>query len=239
MLILFDIDATLITTCRSGVVAMEIAGRELFGPGFTAEKTAFAGRLDPLIIADLLRDNGKEVSVANLEAMRRGYRRHLEHRLEDRSLARPLPGVVPLLNALEERGDAVLGLLTGNYQDTGEIKLRACGIDPKRFTIQVWGDHSPHIPPCRTHLPPIGMERYRAAHGPLESDRVTIIGDTPHDVACAKAHGCRSLGVATGSFSFEDLQQAGASHVVSDLSQTAPIVEWLLDSGGNGVGRHE
>ena len=84
------------------------------------------------------------------------------------------------------------------------------------------------MPPCRTHLPAVGMARYRERHGEIECERVTIIGDTPHDVACAKAHGCRCLGVATGSFSHDDLSRAGADLVLADLSGTKEVVGWLL-----------
>jgi phosphoglycolate phosphatase len=228
MLIFFDIDATLITTSRSGMYAIEAAGRDLFG-SFSIEGTEFAGRLDPLILADVLRENGQEASAANLAAMRNGYRRHLTERLKEHGVARPLPGVVDLLDELDGSPAAVLGLLTGNFPDTGAIKLRASGIDPARFAIQVWGDQSPHVPPCRTHLPAIGIERYRSVHGEIQHARVTVIGDTPHDVACALANGCRSLGVATGSYSVDDLRRAGADHVVQDLSATREVLRWLVD----------
>jgi phosphoglycolate phosphatase len=226
-LILFDVDATLITTSRSGMVAMEEAGRELFGARFTAADAEFAGRLDPLILADLLRSNGQEASAANLDAMRACYGRHLKRRLEDPSLAQPLPGVMELLKRLEARAIAA-GLLTGNYPETGRMKLRASGIDPQRFAVQVWGDCSPHDVPCRTHLPAVAMERYRARYGPIEPAQVTIIGDTPHDVAAARAHGCRSLGVATGMHTMEQLRSARADEVLENLAHTSRVEAWLL-----------
>jgi len=58
---------------------------------------------------------------------------------------------------------------------------------------------------------------------------VVIIGDTPHDITCAQAHGCRSIGVATGAFSIDDLRQAGADLAVSDLSNADALVEWMLE----------
>jgi phosphoglycolate phosphatase len=228
MLIFFDVDATLITTSRSGILAMESVGRYLFGSRFTTDRTEFAGRLDPLILMDLLRSNDLEVSEANLRAMREGYRRSLAERLKEPGIAAALPGVMSLLEALEATEGIILGLLTGNYPDTGALKLRACGIDPERFAIQVWGDQSPHVPPCRTHLPAVGMERYRERHGQIEGSRVVVIGDTPHDIACALANGCRSLGVATGSYSEDDLRSAGADLVVPDLSRTVDVVRWLV-----------
>lgn len=228
MLILFDIDATLISTGGMGIRAMGDAGRALVGDGFTTERTEFAGRLDPLIIADLLRHNGLEPTPERMAAMRQGYREHLARRLRtEHDRCRALPGVLTLLDELERRQEPVLGLLTGNYADTGSMKLRACGIDPGRFRLAVWGDESPHEPPSRNHLPGVGKERYSTLVG-RAAERVVVIGDTPHDVACARAHGCRAIGVATGSFSIERLREAGADRVFKDLSATEEVLEALV-----------
>lgn len=201
------------------------AGRELYGPGFTEHRVQYAGRLDPLIIEDLLRDNGQDVSAQNARAMRDGYRRHLERRLET-APARALPGVMALLAALRDRPDCTLGLLTGNFAETGVMKLRACGVDPEWFALAVWGDHSPHTPARREHLSGVGLARFRARHG-RHPRRAVIVGDTPHDVSCALAGGCECLGVGTGKFSLDDLRRAGAHRVETDLSRTGEILAWL------------
>lgn len=229
MLILFDIDATLISTSGVGMRALGAAGQELFGAGFTEARTAFAGRLDPVIIADLLRDNGQEPTPEHRRAMRAGYRKHLEKHLDGGAVRRVLPGVPELLGELRGRDGVVLGLLTGNFPETGAIKLRACGIEPEWFEVAVWADDSPHDPPAREHLPAVGIAKYRARKGrEIEPSRVTIVGDTPHDVSCALANGCRCLGVATGMFSVEQLLGAGAHRAVVDLSDTAGVVGWLV-----------
>ena len=226
-LILFDIDATLISTSGVGIRAMEEAGRDLFGPAFASTGVEYAGRLDPLIVRDLLIANGLEPSDSNALALRHGYRKHLTQKLPETTRARALPGVPALLDALADR--ATLGLLTGNYQDTGSLKLRACGIDPARFPISAWGDESPHDPPDRCHLPPVAMARFQQCFGHApDLSRCTIVGDTPHDIRCAKLNGLRSLGVATGSFTLAALQAAGADHVLPDLSNTAAAVDWLI-----------
>ncbi len=232
MLILFDIDATLITTGGVGVRAMADAGRELHGEAFTSDGVEFSGRLDPLILADLLVRNGREPTRDSLEAMRGAYRRHLVRCLAAPGDRRMLPGVGTLLDALGDIPGLTLGLLTGNFADTGSMKLRACGIDPERFGIRVWGDESPHEPPARDHLPPVAMARYRERFGrDAEPSRVTIIGDTVHDVRCARAHGCRALAVATGRYSLSDLASAGAHHAVPTLADTPEILAWLLSPG--------
>ena len=228
MLVLFDIDATLIRTEGAGIKAMVDAGGELFGPGFSADGVLFAGRLDPLILVDLLFVNGQSPTPANMQAMREGYRKHLQTRLRS-GVGRALPGVAPLLDRIESAHEATLGLLTGNFAETGSLKLAACGIDASRFVVKVWGDDSPHTPPAREHLPAIGMQRYRQSRGrDIPPQRVLIIGDTPHDISCARAHGCRSLGVGTGQFRAEQLLAAGADHAVADLSNTDSIAGWIL-----------
>lgn len=73
------------------------------------------------------------------------------------------------------------------------------------------------------------MNRHAHRHGrPIDPNDVVIIGDTPHDIACARAHGCRSLGVGTGLFPAAHLLSLGADHAVDDLGQTQEIVAWLL-----------
>lgn len=234
MLLLFDIDLTLITTGGAGIRAMTAAGREVFGPGFTAEGVSYAGRLDPLIISDMLRVSGLEDTPAAHRRLREVYLAHLARELELSAGKRALPGVHQLLAGLDkdrrERADLTLGLLTGNFEATGRMKLAACGIDTARFTIAAWGDDSPHTPPRRDHLVPVALARDAARRGgTLAGERVTIIGDTPHDVACAKAHGCRALGVATGRTPIDELRGAGADLAVPDLSDTKAIRAWLLD----------
>lgn len=225
MLTLFDVDATLITTSRLGIAAMGQAGRELFGDGFDEHTVEYAGRLDPLIIADLLRAHDRPVTRQTVDKFRAGYRDHLSRLLLDKDTARTCPGVPDLLDALFAMDSMCVGLLTGNYPETGRIKLNAAGLDADRFHLHVWGCDSPHDPPARDHLPGVALERYRALRScDADPGRVWVVGDTPHDIACARAHGCRSLGVATGMFSVDDLRRAGADHVAPDLANTHEIV---------------
>jgi phosphoglycolate phosphatase-like HAD superfamily hydrolase len=228
MLILFDIDATLITTSRTGILAMADAGRELYGQDFSEAGVDFAGRLDPLILADLLRKHGHAPTRENVERFRAAYRRHLGPHLARPGVARALPGVQELVSALRGTSGVCIGLLTGNYADTGSLKLRAAGIDPGWFPVQVWGDDSPHDPPSRDHLPPVGLRRHREVTGlEIAPDRAVIIGDTPHDVRCALAHGLRALGVGTGMFTPAALEAAGAHRAVPNLADTQEVLRWL------------
>jgi phosphoglycolate phosphatase len=227
MLILFDIDATLLTSSGAGVTALEMGGKQAFRETFSVAGVDFAGRLDPLIIADLLRANGLERSAGNAAALRDGYARNLPELLARPGSVSACPGVHPLLAALREDRSVTLGLLTGNFEPTGVMKLRAVKIEPTWFPIRVWGDESPHDPPSRDHLPAVALSRQAKAIGKAEPRRTVVIGDTPHDVACAKANGCRSVAVATGHFSVDRLAACSPDLVVRDLADTRGMLDWF------------
>ena len=228
MLVLFDIDMTLLTTDGAGMKALGDAGRDRFGPGFDETRTDYGGRLDPLIIHDLLMANGIEPVAEHAAALRAGYREHLGRRLAARP-AQALAGAAELVDALAEQDSVMLGVLTGNFEETGRLKLGSAGIERAEFVLNVWGDESPHAPPARAHLPAVAIERYAAAQRRvLAADRVLIIGDTVHDVSCALANGCRVLGVATGHAVARDLHEAGAHRVETDLRDTEGIVRWIM-----------
>jgi len=227
MLTLFDIDGTILRTFGLGIRAMGEAGRGLFGESFDESRVRFAGRLDPLIINDLLEANGVETTPCTLARFRDAYREQLEAMLLGEP-AELCPGVNELVDALERRSPMTLGLLTGNFPETGEIKLRSGGMDPNRFPVRVWGEDSPHHPPTRDHLPHVGFARYLEYHQrEIDPADVVIIGDTPEDVRCATSTGCRCIAVGTGRYSIDELLDAGADLAVGDLSDTETIVGWI------------
>jgi phosphoglycolate phosphatase len=227
VLVLFDIDCTLLNADGAGMASLVEAGQVLYGEGFTADGVEFAGRLDPLIVRDLLAANGHEVALDAERAMRRGYRAALSRRLQEAGSARALPGAVALAGELRKTPGVTVGLLTGNFPETGAIKLRAAGIDPEGFEVAAWGDSSPHDPPAREHLAPVAISAHERLKGSrLGAEQVIVIGDTPHDVACARASGCRALAVATGRYTRADL--AAADLAVEDLGDIGELVPWIL-----------
>lgn len=227
MLLLFDIDLTLLTTQGSGMRAMIAAGRELFGPRFTAEGVDFAGRLDPLIIADLFAASGVPRSPDNVTAFRVAYTRTLAEHLALSPGKTALPGVLDLLAVLRQRS-VTLGLLTGNFEATASLKLRACGIDPAWFPVRAWGDDSPNAPPRRPDLVPVAMDRHYRLAGRRPAPReVIVIGDTPHDIAAAKEHGCVAVAVATGRTPLDDLRTCRPDLALPDLTHAAPLLDLL------------
>jgi phosphoglycolate phosphatase-like HAD superfamily hydrolase len=225
MLILFDIDGTLLLSNGAGVRAMTAAGRAVVGPHFTLDGVEVAGRLDPLIWADAAAAAGLDGADGLHEEFRSTYARLLDEHFRTKS-ARALPGVAALVARLRDLDGVTIGLLTGNYPETGRLKLLAAGLDPDAFAVAAWGcDGS-----SRRDLPHVAMARFRERTGrAIDPARVVIIGDTPHDIDCAKAAACKVIGVATGpSFAAEDLRTHGPDLLVDDLSDTEGLVRWLL-----------
>lgn len=232
-LYLFDIDGTLLITRGLGIRAMELAGQDLFGSSFAVSGVDFAGSLDPLLFDELITRN----RVADTPASRAGLRTRYSLRLTELLAASPadataLPGIAPLLAGVAADPRITLGLLTGNFAETGRLKLRHCGIDPDVFQLHVWGDESPHPRPSRDHLPAVAHQRMHARGRAIHPQCTVVIGDTPHDIRCAAANGCRAAAVATGKYSVAQLQSAGADHVFHDLSDTAAVLEALARLAG-------
>ncbi|MGJ8635272.1 MAG: HAD family hydrolase [Phycisphaerales bacterium] len=232
MLILFDIDMTLLETNHIGMECLHEAGRELFDRDFSVEGITFGGSLDPVIITEMLRLNGVDPTAESIGAMRSGYHARLDALSKSQSIARPLAGAHELVGAVCGHGSQpTVGLLTGNYEETGTLKIRSAGFDPSVFVVNAWGDGSKHAEPMRSHLPPVAIENYLGLKGrPIDPESVVIIGDTIHDVSCAKDNGCRALAVATGHASFDELVEAGADRTVEDLTDTEGIVRWIMNA---------
>ena len=201
---------------------MERAGQQVLGESFSLDGVVVAGGLDPWIFSEAARTSGLEISESAQEAFRSVLLGELVREL---AITHPppaaLPGVLELLRELRAETAATLGLLTGNFPHTGAAKLEAAGIDPEWFEISVWGDEAPDRPA----LVALAMERHRVAR----RKDVIVIGDTPRDVQCALAHGCRALAVATGGYSVQDLLAAGASAVVADLRNPEPLWRMLRE----------
>ncbi len=229
MLVLFDIDGTLLRTRGAGVASMEVAGRSLFHEGFSMAGVDFAGRLDPLIWRAAAEVNGIADHARHEPAFRAAYAdAFAEAFRRGEASSAALTGVGELLTALVAR-EVDLGIVTGNYPETGAIKLREAGLEAARFTATAWGSDGGH----RRELPPLAIDRHAAATGRrLAAERVVVIGDTPHDVDCARHASCRSIAVATGpSYDRGDLERERPDLLVDDLGATADLVDWILADG--------
>ena len=229
-LVLFDIDGTLILSGKAGLRGLAGAVRHLYGSDGSLDHVPLAGRTDRAIVSDVLTEIGRDPTADEIERLRATYLHQLQQEIgkpvADRSGV--LPGVPGLLDALEERSDLRVGLLTGNFEQGARIKLEYFALW-HRFSFGAFGDD--HVD--RRALVPIALERARAAGHPAASAaEVVIIGDTPLDVDCALAHGARVIGVATGHFSSRELETAGAGLVVESLEEIDTVVRWIQTHHG-------
>ena len=234
MLILFDIDGTLLSTNGAARRAFHRGLLEVYGTAGPIATHAFDGKTDPQIARELLRAAG--LTDAAIErgfpALWQAYLRELAAELAlPGQQTTVYPGVPELLDALEALGDRVIvGLLTGNIEPGAQIKLSAAGL-AGRFRVGAYGSDREQ----REALPPIAVERVRALTGrEVRGREIVIIGDTPYDVTCGRSLGVRALGVATGRHDVATLAAAGADAVFPDLSDTAALLAWILDEGAAG-----
>ena len=226
-LVLFDIDGTLVLTGGAGIRAMNRAGQSVLGVPRILDGVPVAGRTDWSIFRDALDRIGRDLTAS---CSRGSARRTSPPARGD--LARGdgvkavMPGVHDLLSALGSRGDVSLGLVTGNFHEAARIKLEHFDLW-RHFRCGAFGEDAVD----RNALVPFALERARGCGVPdVPYEDVLVVGDTPHDVACAAAVGAVPIAVATGTFTVDQLRQAGAPVVLSDLSDTAGFVR-LMDDG--------
>ena len=225
-LILFDIDGTLINSSRIGRAALGQALLDVYGTAGDLETYVFAGKTDRRIVREVMTAAGWP--AADIEARL--------PELDERMAAAgrglftpqtvwPCPGVIDLLAALAQRDDVMPALLTGNIRQTAPLKLAAAGIDPGRFVAGAYGSDSLE----RDELFAIARQRAAAATGQAFSGGdVTIVGDTPADIRCARSGGGQAIAVATGPYSRETLLAHRPDHLFTDLARTEEVLRVLF-----------
>lgn len=225
-LVLFDIDGTLVRVDGAGREAIRAALQDVYGVTGEIDGFDFHGRTDPAIVHGLLEPLGRgdDWVEAGLERLWEVYVERLERELERRrGRLTVLPGVPALLERLRSDPGFVCGLLTGNVEAGAWSKLRACGL-AEAFAFGAFGSDSPR----REALPPFALRRAEARTGVrFEPDAVVVVGDTPADIACARAAGARAVAVATGGYSATELAGRGADVVLASLEDTEAALRAL------------
>ncbi len=221
-LVLWDIDSTLIVSGGAGERALVTALHRAFGIIGTLEEVELAGRTDRWIARRILAKFAVPPTPDNVSRYLEGYLHALPGELENPH-AQVLPGVRELLAALAQRGDVAQGLLTGNLRRGAEIKLGHHAL-LEHFAFGAFADDSE----LRNDLGPHAVRRAGAHHSvEFAADRVWVLGDTPHDIECGKVIGARTLAIATGQFSVDQLRAHQPTAAVADLSDTAAILALL------------
>jgi phosphoglycolate phosphatase len=182
-LFLFDIDGTLIRSAGAGKKAMERALEAVYGVKNGLRNIQMMGRTDPSIVDDVILQYHLVDNEGKRERFRRIYYELLEDEIKIENPEKKVcAGVESLLKTLQKRKDSILGLLTGNWRQSGLIKLRHFGIDGF-FETGAFADDSP----LREELVPIAVARAEKLKGrSISKECVFVIGDTPLDIQGAR-----------------------------------------------------
>ena len=226
MLLLFDIDGTLMQGATAEhSAALHEALHEVHGITDPPRVEA-AGRTDGEIARNILLLAG--VSAQRIDARADDVRTaacEAYARLCPGDLrAKVAPGIPALLDRLSDRDGVTLALVTGNYEPIARLKLRRAGIG-WYFPTDQGGFGSDDEE--RAALPGIARTRAGGDSTPFPRNRTIVIGDTPRDIACARADGVRVLAVATGPFAAHAL--TGADAVARDAQALTPLLLSALD----------
>jgi phosphoglycolate phosphatase-like HAD superfamily hydrolase len=219
-LILFDIDGTLVDCGIAAGRSFSKAFREAFGipcPIFASEEVS--GLTDSAILMEVVRR--LKCECADFDTRRaltfERYARKLTLELKRRP-ARQMPGADLAVRAARAMPGCAVGLLTGSTEATARIKLESAGLEFDQFACSAFSEDGE----LREALPPAARGRFAQLFG-REPDLIILIGDTPRDVQAASATGCEFIGVTTGPFGRDALEEAGAGIILSDLSDTESL----------------
>jgi phosphoglycolate phosphatase-like HAD superfamily hydrolase len=204
----WDIDGTLLTTARAGVFSLEDALEQVSGVRTSLQEATTAGLTDYAIAEVALRSVGDAADEDTVQEFLRVHGEQLAGYL-DRRQGYVMPGVREVLEDLAGRDDVVNLLLTGNIEAGAWAKLRHYELD--RFFPG--GGAFCAGPGAREEIARRALELADGA------TTAYVIGDTPHDVAAGKAVGAKTIAVATGSYTVEQLAEHEPWVVVERLPE--------------------
>lgn len=216
-LLLFDVDATLILTGGAGLRALNRAFRDLFDVENAMNDVAPHGKTDPAIVREIFQKNmpGQSVNDALIVTVLESYVGFLSDEVDRSDAYHVLPGILEILHHLHHRHDVLLGLATGNVESGARIKLRRGDLN-RYFGFGGYGSDAEDRP----GLVRRAVEKAARHHGRvIESHDVFVIGDTPLDIEAGRNAGYRTVGVATGHYSVDQLREAGADFAIPNFRE--------------------
>jgi phosphoglycolate phosphatase len=225
-LLLFDIDGTLIRSAGAGKKAMERSFESVYGVSEGLQHIQMMGRTDPSILDEAIHRYHLDDDRSKKDRFRDLYFKLLKQEIEiDRPGKKICTGVLTLLQNLERRTDTIIGLLTGNWRQSGLTKLRHFGID-RFFRTGAFADDSPF----RNDLAPIAIERAEKLSGEtILKKRTFVIGDTPLDIKCARPSGVKTVAVATGMHTVDQLTIEKPDFIFTDLGNNEAFLRAVFN----------
>ena len=217
IVVLFDVDETLVHTGGAGARSWKAAFDKLYGIPADIGEHSSAGETDPQVARATF--NAVVHREPSDDELARLYAQYLLHLADDIGVSdgyRVLPGAEKVLLRLGEAG-VILGLVSGAMEGAARTKLVPANLN-RFFVFGAYGTDSPD----RAELTGLAIEKAARLHDRLAPSQVFVVGDTPHDMDATNASGAASVGVASGHYSVDELKAAGGAHVLGSLEQGFP-----------------
>lgn len=226
----FDIDGTLVVTGGAGQVAFALTFAEEFAIDPITSDISFAGRSDRAIAMDLFEAHNIPASDENWRRFQVGYLPRLQAALAQ-CKGQVLPGVEALIARLQERGDVLLGLLTGNVVHAAEAKLDYYGLW-KHFAngspvVGGFGDHHTDRNDIARTAADEARQRHRQTSGEQSGEIMVVIGDTPNDIRCGRSIGAKVVATPTGQSPASELARHEPDLLVETLEDADTLLSWF------------
>lgn len=221
VLTLFDIDGTLVRGARCHYQAFVEAVRKYYGFEEDISGLNYAGKTDPQILREVLNLGGfteEEIEENFSRCQEYMVQYYLENVHKERVKA--LDGTIELLKELQDE-KTLLGLVTGNLEPIAYAKLDRAGFDHYFHFGGFGSDYEDRYLLVKKAI------QLAKKHYDYEGSKIFVIGDTPRDVEAAQVYDLKTIAVATGRYSVEDLDKTGADHVLENLNDKDEFLEIL------------
>lgn len=207
VLLIWDIDGTLIDCKGLGRRAMDKAFLNLYKKEQGFRNVSMAGRLDFQIVKKAFEIN--KVLDNNIIGFFDKYEEVLKEELRINNSSRILPGINEILEGTSQDKNLYHVLGTGNCEKGARLKLSHLGLD-KYFQTGGFGDEDVE----RWEIIEKAINKAKDFyHIDFQKKNIYVIGDTPLDIECGEILGVKSVAVATGGYSFDDLKNCNPDYI--------------------------
>ena len=221
ILMLFDIDGTLVQGAKCHYKAYIEGVKKFYGMEEYVHSINAAGKSDKLILQEILTLGGLTAEEIQknfqncLDFMTDYYLKNVQY-----ENIRVLDGTAELLEELQ-RKNVLLGLVTGNLEPIAYAKLGRVSLDGY-FSFGGFGSDNAD----RSLMVKKALIIAKNQLG-FNGDKIFVIGDTPRDVEAAQAYNLKTIAVATGMYSTQELRDCGADYVIENFKNKDKILEIL------------